>query len=230
MDTNTLMYMLSTSFSLAEVNGFKLPVSRDMINNEKSYKEYIQKRREEYYMDNIDFLSSIGTPTVRHLISNIFYRDDGSSLFVYFHNKSDNNKNIIASIQNGGFTYSIIVSELPFHTSASKNFEEINIRDSVHDKDVFTVITYTDEEFIDLTVSPFKTEIMKIYRGGKDFPADVDTRNMPNILHQDPLAKFYLGKPGDIFLIKRQTGYRNSLLDEELVYRRVIKQTSTMKK
>lgn len=230
MDNNTLMYMLSTSFSLAEANGFKLPESKEIYASEKNFINYIERRKQEYSDEKISFLENIGAPTNRHFISNIFTRDDGFTLFIYFHNKSDNNKNIIANIQLNSFSYSIIVSEDYFHISAAKNFEEINVRDGVHDKNVFTVITYTDEEFVDQLTSPFRAKVMQVFRNGKGLPPNIEIRNMPNLLHLDPISKFYLGKPNDVFLIKRQTGFKNSILNEELVYRRVVKQMDQKKK
>ena len=50
----------------------------------------------------------------------------------------------------------------------------------------------------------------------------MNKNHFPKMIISDPIAKFYRARVGDVIMMKRKTGNRDTLINEQIVYRVVV--------
>ena len=55
-------------------------------------------------------------------------------------------------------------------------------------------------------------------------------KELPRIMVTDPISKFYRARIGDVIMMKRKTGIRNTLVNQQIVFRTVVHSVIKQKK
>lgn len=97
---------------------------------------------------------------------------------------------------------------------------------SISEEDNYTITSYTDNNFVNVIEHCFTPEVLRVYRTPEEIDEFVTKHNinikaLPRMFTYDPLVKFYRGKSGNIFELKRKMISSNVLLDKIIVYKRV---------
>ena len=118
-----------------------------------------------------------------------------------------------------------MISEKPLTSKSRESLESSNVQSYCRDN-IYNVISYTDDMFINVVDHCLTPEILKIYSGKEleDFlkEENINSRDLPRMIVSDPIAKFYRAKVGDVIKMKRKTGNRDTLINEQIVYRVII--------
>lgn len=124
-----------------------------------------------------------------------------------------------------GCNEGVLISEKPL-TSRSKEILEYSNTTGEDRENVYNIISYVDDEFFNITEHCLTPKILKIYSGKEleDFleKENLDPKNLPKMTIDDPIAKFYRARVGDVIKMKRKTGIGDSLVNEQIIYRTVI--------
>tara|TARA_R100000664_G_C2727693_1_gene119149 strand:+ start:152 stop:877 length:726 start_codon:yes stop_codon:yes gene_type:complete len=133
----------------------------------------------------------------------------------------DNIKNIIGLMLLMDCKELLIISPKEL---SPKSKEYIN-SNSISEEDNYTITNYTDSNFVNVIDHCFTSEVIKVYKGKEleDFlqKHKININALPRMFTYDPLVKFYRGKSGDVFMLKRKMISGNVLLDNTIVYKRV---------
>ena len=230
-DNSVLNRIKNTSFSFLKVNNY------DYLKEE----EHIKKIGfEKYLEEESPVLGKIDDETFnlhykrkifnnsRTNMSNIYSKKDDKEqkILFFFSNLPPNNptlKYLCCLLVKLDCKEAVILNEKTPSPSFIKSCEKLNI-ESPYSDELFNIIPYTDNKFIDLSNHVFSPKILKIYRNKEvdDFLKGNNLNNkyiFPRILISDPLVKFYKCKKGDIIKFERESGIRDSLIDKQIFFR-----------
>ena len=231
-DVSTLKNLKKTSQSFLGVNGFRLsePDFEEMTSDQ--FVEYFEKNSNPEVMRRL--ADANFQETFRSTMSNIYTHENGKNkIFVFFLPESelkggvglDIVKNFCRLVVLLDCNEGMMISERDLTTRSKELLESSNIK-KFSGEDVYNVISYTDESFIDQADHCLNPKVLKIYSGKEvtEFEEQerISSRELPRIFSSDPIAKFYRAKVGDIIKMIRKTGTRNTLINEQLVYRLVV--------
>lgn len=194
--------------------------------------EYIQKQAENKLMVTKFDELNIDT-TFRSLMSNYYtHKESGNRIFIFFlpdDKRSSNSisiadfKKFITLIFKLDCREGMLISNKDLSSKSKDQVRKCNIK-SIDCQNIYNIITYKDDDFVDITSHAFVPEVIAIYRDGKEskkFSEDhsINITKLSRILMNEPLAKFYRGKVGDIFALRRKNMAKKTLLDEQIVYK-----------
>ena len=231
-DVSTLKNLKKTSQSFLRVNGFELkePDFEEMTSDQ--FVEYFEENPNPEVMKRLSDANF--QETFRSTMSNIYLHKNGKNkIFVFFLPESelkggvglDVVKNFCRLVVLLGCNEGMMISERDLTTRSKELLESSNIK-KFSGEDVYNVISYTDETFIDQADHCLNPKILKIYSGKEvtefEEQEKISSRELPRIFSTDPIAKFYRAKVGDVIKMIRKTGTRNTLINEQLVFRLVV--------
>jgi DNA-directed RNA polymerase subunit H (RpoH/RPB5) len=126
-----------------------------------------------------------------------------------------------------GCNEGVIISEQSLSPSALEQLESSNVK-SFCRENIYNIISYRDDMFINIVEHCLSPKVLQIYTGDEiekfQKEENLNCRDFPKMMASDPIAKFYRAKPGDVIKMKRKTGNRDTLINEQIVFR-IVKQT-----
>ena len=234
-DTETLQQLKITSQSFLIVNDFDL-------GNEPNYEDYSNKQFvkhiEKSAKDNYDVVKKLEETNTeinfRSTLSHVYNHKKNPShkIFVLFlpdeNSKSktigvDKIKNFISMILILGCNEGLMISNKNLSPVSSEHVRSCNLFNG-SSGNVFTLNTYSDDKFINIIKHSFVPEVLRVLRDRKDKEVfavreSINVHKLPRMSIDDPLTKFYRGKIGDIFKIKRYIRTESNLLDYQIIYK-----------
>ena len=169
----------------------------------------------------------------RSIMSNIYkHKDSDDTILIFFLPTSESKSTVGADIIKNfcklvvlfGCNDGVLISEKDLSPTAKRDLENTNIKSNSREG-VYNVISYTDEKFINIVDHCLSPKVLKIFSGKEleDFETKnkVDSNLFPRMFVTDPVAKFYRARVGDVIMMKRKTGTTNTLIREQIVYRKV---------
>ena len=231
-DVDYLKGLKETSQKFLNVNNFEV--------QEPDFEDLTEEEFIKYFEDhtNPDILKKFEELNVpedfRSSMSQVYKsKNDKSIIFVYFLPTSTQKTNVgIEIIKNFckliillGCNEGIMISEKPLTSKSRESLESSNVQSYCRDN-IYNVISYTDDMFINVVDHCLTPEVLKIYSGKEleDFlkESNINSRDLPRMTISDPIAKFYRARVGDVIKMKRKTGNRDTLINEQIVYRVII--------
>ena len=231
-DIDYLKGLKETSQKFLTVNDFdmKEPDFQDLT--EEEFIKYFEDHTNQNILKKFEELNI--PEDFRSSMSQVYKsRNDKSVIFVYFLPTSKQKTNVgIEIVKNFckliillGCNEGIMISEKPLTSKSRESLESSNVQSYCRDN-IYNVISYTDDMFINVVDHCLTPEILKIYSGKEleDFlkEENINSRDLPRMIVSDPIAKFYRAKVGDVIKMKRKTGNRDTLINEQIVYRVII--------
>ena len=231
-DVPTLKNLKKTCQSFLRVNSFVLDEPNFSEMTDDQFGEYFEENSNREVMKRLS--DSNFQETFRSTMSNVYTHENGKNrIFVFFLPESDLKggvgldvvKNFCRLVVLLGCNEGMMISERDLTTRSRELLESSNIK-KFSGEDVYNVISYTDDTFIDQADHCLNPKILKIYSGEEvtefEESEKMSSRELPRIFSSDPLSKFYRARVGDIIKMIRKTGTRNTLINEQLVYRLVV--------
>ena len=231
-DIDYLKGLKETSQKFLKVNDFEIkePDFEDLT--EEDFINYFEDHTNEIILKKFEELNI--PEDFRSSMSQIYTsKDEKSIIFVYFLPTSKQKTNVgIEVIKNFcklivllGCNEGIMISEKPLTSKSRESLESSNVQSYCRDN-IYNVISYTDDMFINVVDHCLTPEVLKIYSGKEleDFlkEENINSRDLPRMIISDPIAKFYRARVGDVIKMKRKTGNRDTLINEQIVYRVII--------
>lgn len=231
-DIDYLKGLKETSQKFLTVNDFdmKEPDFQDLT--EEEFIKYFEDHTNQNILKKFEELNI--PEDFRSSMSQVYKsKNDKNVIFVYFLPTSKQKTNVgIEVIKNFckliillGCNEGIMISEKPLTSKSRESLESSNVQSYCRDN-IYNVISYTDDMFINVVDHCLTPEILKIYSGKEleDFlkEENINSRDLPRMIVSDPIAKFYRAKVGDVIKMKRKTGNRDTLINEQIVYRVII--------
>jgi DNA-directed RNA polymerase subunit H (RpoH/RPB5) len=232
-DIDKLKRLKSVSQSFLRVNDFDVdePDIRDL--STEQFIDYIEATNKENTLlvkfDELnienDFRSSMSR--VYHKKEN---EEDKILIFFLPNDKKSSNtigishvKIFIALLFKMNCMEGVLISEKPLSSTSQKHVKFCNINPENSSR-IYNIITYQDDEFIDIPDHSFIPEVLEIYRAGEEVKKfsdenSINPNKLPRMITDDPLVKFYRGNLGDVFKIKRKILNSNTLLEHQIVFK-----------
>lgn len=231
-DKSILERIKNTSFSFLEVNNYEYQEEKNHIDS-IGFDAYLEEQSP--VLNNIEDDPSFKLHykrkifnNIRSNMSNIYSKKDDkdSKILFFFSSLPPNNstlKFLCCLLIKLECKEAVILNEKTPSPSFIKSCEKLNSSSNISE-DVFNIIPYTDNKFIDISNHVYSPKILEIYRNSSvdEFLIKNNIKNkyiFPRILISDPLVKFYKCKKGDIIKFERESGIRDSLIDKEIFYR-----------
>lgn len=210
-DIEKLKKIKENSQRFLEVNGFNT-----------SHEEKIEDMSSDQFIDYIEEITKNNLITTKLYELNIrvnfrssmsnFYRHkkSGNSIFIFFlpeDNRSSNSvsftdfKKFITLVFKLDCREGLLISQKDLSPISLKQVRQCNINPGSCDN-IYNIITYKDDDFIDITKHAFIPKVLDIYRAGEEadkFGKDnkISTTKLSRQLMDDPVTKFYRGRVGD---------------------------------
>ena len=234
-DTEVLQQLKITSQNFLRVNDFDLgeePNFEDYSN--KQFLSYIEKSSRDNY-DVIKKIEDTNTEiNFRATLSRVYNHKkspSGDKIFVLFlpdDSKKDSTgidkiKNFITMILRLGCNEGLLISRKKLSSKSVEYVKYCNLFNG-SGGNVFTLNTYSDDKFINILNHSFVPEVLKVFRTKEEqeefgMKESITIQKLPRMTIDDPLVKFYRGKKGDIFKIKREIRTEASLLSYQIIYK-----------
>lgn len=235
-DIEKLKKIKEVSQKFLEVNDFDIshePKFEDMSSDQ--FIDYIEEiTKKNLITTKLDELNI--DITFRSSMSNSYrHKNSDNSIFIFFlpdDNRSSNSvsftdfKKFITLVFKLDCREGLLISQKDLSPISLKQVKQCNINPGSCDN-IYNIITYKDDDFIDITKHAFITKVLDIYRAGEE--ADkfgkenkTSTTKLSRQLMDDPVTKFYRGRVGDVFKLRRINISRYNILDEQLIYRIVV--------
>lgn len=226
------IYLLENGFSLGEEKFVEDMTKEEFIKTIEDRSEESNPLVERFEKYNVEV-------NLRTLMSNIYEGKDGKNIFVFFIPTSNGKSVGINFISI--FYYlllsldckiGLIITKKNLTTESIKKIKSVNVSPE-NDVDIFNIDYYVDHTFLPLNKHALIPKILKIYRYPeevKDFIKDnndIDITKFPRMILNDPLVKFYRGRPKDIFKMERKTINEKNILSTQIIYRIVVNSTMT---
>jgi hypothetical protein len=230
-DSDFLQKLKITTNVFLKINGFTV---REPDFNKFSTKEFVEWVEKKNTIDS-DIITSMEKVRLeinfRTLLSDVYTEEKkpGNKILVFFlsnfREKSigiDVIKNIIGLMILMDCRELLIISPKELTPRAR---EYIN-SNAIGEEDNYTITSYNDDNFVNVIDHCFTPHVIKVYRTTKeieDFAREenINIKALPRMFSYDPLVKFYRGKYGNIFMLRRKMISGNLLLDDQIVYKRV---------
>lgn len=233
IDTEHLFEIRKTSQIFAKVNNFDVSDEPDFEDlTEEQFIKYVEQNTNPEIMEKINSVNF--EENFRSSMSRIYkHKENKNRIFIFFLPTLENKVNVGIDIVKNfcklvvylGCNEGVIISEKPLTAPARRILESSNIKDVCHEN-IYNIISYVDEKFINIVDHCFSPKVLDILSGERleAFEKDnnISRKEFPRILITDPIAKFYRAKVGDVIMMKRKTGTMDTLVSEQIVYRVVI--------
>ena len=233
IDIDHLFEIKKTSQSFLKVNGFDISSEPDFHDlTSEQFVEFIEKTIDMEVMEKINSVNF--EEDFRSSMSKIYHHTKNNNKILMFflptpESKStvgvDVVKNFCKLIVYLDCNEGVIISEKSFSSGARKNLEASNIKNFCQEN-IYNVISYIDEKFINIVDHCLSPKVLKIYSGEElekfEKENNVSRKEFPRILITDPIAKFHRARVGNVIEMVRKTGTMDTLVNEQLVYRLVI--------
>ena len=232
-DIDYLKGLKETSQVFLRVNNFEL--------EEPDFRDFTEEDFIEYFEDNVnqEILKKFNNLNIpedfRSSMSNVYRsKDEKNSIFIYFLPTSTQKTNVGIDVIKSfcklivllGCNEGVMISEKPLTSKSRESLESSNVKSYCPRDQVYNVISYTDDMFINVVDHCLTPEVLKIY-SGEELDAFLEKEKMnknhfPKMIISDPIAKFYRARVGDVIMMKRKTGNRDTLINEQIVYRVIV--------
>ncbi len=232
-DIDYLKSLKETSQIFLRVNDFVIP--------EPDFRDFTEEEFIEYFEENTnqEILKKFNNHNIpedfRSSMSQVYKSKDGkNNIFIYFLPTSSQKTNVGIDVIKSfcklivllGCNEGVMISEKPLTSKSRESLESSNIKSDCGREEIYNVISYTDDMFINVVDHCLTPEVLKIY-SGEELEEFLEKEGMkrshfPKMIISDPIAKFYRARVGDVIKMKRKTGNRDTLINEQIVYRVVI--------
>lgn len=232
-DIEKLKKLKQVSQKFIKINDFDLGEEPLMENlSLDQFKDYIETTSKESIIASKLDESNVDL-TLRSLMSNLYEHKSklDHRIFIYF--LPDSKKigakdlqNFIALILKLGCKEGLLISTKELSAKAKDKVRQCNIQQGNYEN-IYQIINYKDDDFIDITSHAFSPEVVKLFRGKEEieqFASEnrINVKSLPRIWIDDPLSKFYRARVGDIFQFKRKHISSRSLLEEQISFSIVV--------
>lgn len=225
----TQRFLMVNNFDISDEPNFE-----DLSSDQ--FMDYIQEQnKENLILNKLDELNI--DITFRSSMSNYYTHKENKNnkLFVFFlpEGKRKSNsvsftdfKKFITLILKLDCCEGLLISKKNISSKSLEQVKQCNINPGSCEN-IYNIITYIDDEFIDVTKHAFTSKVMKIYRSGDEtdkFSKDnkISITKLSRMLLDDPITKFYRGRVGDVFQQKRRNISKNNILEEQIIFRLVV--------
>ena len=236
-DIDKLKMLKQVSQKFLDINDFDIsdePNFEEMSSDQ--FIEYMEtKNKNNLVINKLDELNI--DITFRSSMSKYYKHKtlENNNIFIFFlpeDNRSSNSvsftdfKKFITLVFKLDCREGLLISKKDLSPISLKQVRQCNISPGNCDN-IYNIISYKDDDFVDLTKHAFVPEVLKVYRSGEETDKfgkenKINNNKLPRQLMDDPLTKFYRGKVGDIFKLRRKNISKFNILDEQLIYRVVI--------
>ena len=233
--------------NMKEISQVFLGVNNYDILDEPDFPDLTEEQFISYIKSNtntklIEKSKNMFDENFRSMMSNIYKHKETDELILIFFLPTSESKSTVGSDIIKNFCKlvvlfdckdGVIISEKDLSPTAKKDVENSNIKSNTR-VGVYNIISYVDEKFINIIDHCLSPEVLKIF-GGKELEEfekknKVDSNLFPRMFVTDPIAKFYRARVGDVIMMKRKTGTTNTLIKEQIVYRKVFYSVNKEKK
>jgi DNA-directed RNA polymerase subunit H (RpoH/RPB5) len=238
-DTYNLQSMMKTCLSFLQVNDFDIseqPNYKEMDNQD--FVETIEEKMGEEENELFKFMEKVNIEiTFRSAMSGVYGKNDDELqriLILFFPDDTVTAKNLVKEPVKKflnlmlllGCQDGVLISEKHLAPVAKKDFYRCNVL-SDETEGIYNVIFYNDTDFVDIIEHISTPKVLKVYRSKEEIEKfnlenRVILKKLPSIGVNDPLAKFYRARIGNIFKFLRTVVQDNVIEDEELAYSLVI--------
>jgi len=230
LNVEHLKGLKETSQVFLKENGYIVEEPDFTEMTEEQFIRYIKSHSNDFLVKKF---KDIFEENFRSIMSNIYkHRDSDRTMLIFFLPTSENRANVgIETVKNfckliimSGCNEGVLITEKSLTPKSKEQLESSNVKNDCRNN-VYNVISYLDEKFINIVDHCLSPKILKIYSGKElekfEKENKVDSKFFPRMFTTDPVAKFYCAKPGDVIMMKRKTGTTNTLIREQIVYRKV---------
>tara|TARA_R110002126_G_scaffold251892_1_gene394964 strand:+ start:6093 stop:6878 length:786 start_codon:yes stop_codon:yes gene_type:complete len=221
-----------TSQVFLKENNFDISKEPDFSEmTEEQFIKYIENNSNENLVEKFKDLFE---ENFRSNMSNIYkHNKTGNNILIFFLPTSETRANVgVDTVKNfcklivlTGCNEGVLISEKHLTSRSREELESSNVKNHCSEN-VYNVISYVDEMFINIVGHCLSPKVLKIY-SGKEVVAfeeenKVDSKFFPRMFINDPIAKFYRSRVGDVIMLQRKTGTSNTLIREQISYRKVV--------
>ena len=231
IDIDYLKNLKETSQVFINKNNFidNDPDFREMT--EDRFIEYISSNTNKEILEKFDELNV--TEDFRSTMSQIYESQEKNRIFIFFAPTSSQRANVgIDTIKTFcklvvllNCNEGVMITEKPLTSRSRELLESSNVK-SFTRENIYNIISYVDDMFINVVDHCLSPKVLKIYSGKEleDFlkKEKLNSKELPRMMVSDPIAKFYRARIGDIFMMQRKRGNKDILVNEQIVYRVVV--------
>lgn len=212
----------------------------DFIDNDPDFRTFTEEQFINFYEKNqndevLQKMNDLNiTEDFRSSMSQTYNSKDGTSkIFIFFLPTSPQKSNVGIDVVKTfcklvillGCNEGVMISEKPLTSKSRELLESSNIK-SFTRENIYNIINYVDEMFVNIVEHCLSPKVLKVY-SGKELETfleeeKINKNHLPKMIVSDPVAKFYRARVGDVVMMKRKTGNRDSLINEQIVYRTVV--------
>ena len=232
VDVSHLKELKITSQVFLRVNSFNISDEPDFSElTEDQFYSFFEKNTNEVITKKLNDLNIV--EDFRSSMSQLYtHNKNKNRIFVFFLPTSDMKagvgidvvKNFCKLVVLLGCNEGLMISEKPLTSKSRELLESSNVKGFCSD-DVYNVISYTDDTFVNVVDHCLSPEVLHIYSAEEweKFSEEnhISSKELPKMLNTDPIAKFFRARVGDVVKMKRKTGTQNTLVNHQIVYRAV---------
>ena len=198
---------------------------------EEQFIKYIENNKNELFVEKFKDLFE---ENFRSIMSNIYkHNKKDHRILIFFLPTSEARANVgVDTVKNFckliillGCNEGVMISEKQLTSRSREELESSNIKNHCTEN-VYNVISYVDEMFINIVDHCLSPKVLKIYSGKEvekfEEENKVDSKFFPRMFINDPVAKFYRARVGDVIMMKRKTGTTTTIIREQITYRKVV--------
>ena len=232
LDIDYLKNLKETSQVFINKNNFNEtdPDFKEMT--EDQFIEYIGSNSNKEILEKFDELNV--TEDFRSSMSQIYHSNkEKSKIFIFFVPTSSQKSNVgIDTIKTFcrlvillNCNEGVMISEKPLTSKSRELLESSNVK-SFTRENIYNIISYVDDMFINVVDHCLSPKVLKIY-SGKELESfleeeQLNPKDLPRMMVSDPIAKFYRARVGDVIMMQRKTGNKDTLINEQIIYRIVV--------
>ena len=232
LDIDYLKNLKETSQVFINKNNFKDtdPDFKEMT--EDQFIEYIGSNSNKEILEKFDELNV--AEDFRSSMSQIYHSNkEKSKIFIFFVPTSSQKSNVgIDTIKTFcrlvillNCNEGVMISEKPLTSKSRELLESSNVK-SFTRENIYNIISYVDDMFINVVDHCLSPKVLKIY-SGKELESfleeeQLNPKDLPRMMVSDPIAKFYRARVGDVIMMQRKTGNKDTLINEQIIYRIVV--------
>ena len=241
-------YQIDALKNLKETSQVFLRVNNFSLGEEPDFREYTEDQFIEYFETNTnsEILEKFDQLNIRQEfrsnMSQVYKSNtNNSKILIYFLPSAqkkagvDTVKSFCKLVVLLGCNEGVIISETELTTKAMEELDCSNVSSTkAEGETIYNSISYVDDAFINIVDHCLSPKVLKIYSGSEleEFlkKNNLMGKELPRILVNDPVSKFYRAKIGDVSMMERKTGIKDSIINQQLTYRMVVHSVSKQKK
>ena len=233
LDIDYLKNLKETSQVFINKNNFNEtdPDFKEMT--EDQFIEYIGSNSNKEILEKFDELNV--TEDFRSSMSQIYHSNkEKSKIFIFFVPTSSQKSNVgIDTIKTFcrlvillNCNEGVMISEKPLTSKSRELLESSNVK-SFTRENIYNIISYVDDMFINVVDHCLSPKVLKIY-SGKELESfleeeQLNPKDLPRMMVSDPIAKFYRARVGDVIMMQRKTGNKDTLINEQIIFYAIAK-------